>query len=635
MPDRRSVLRAILLGSVGIAAPAGVAVLGGCGVPTGGRPVVDGPGPSVGTGGGSGSGGTPPGPDSATDPADLVKKYLLAVAGQLEDIYRVKLRNSAHSFWARGVEWSPSQEITVVRAIDGPSSSKSGASTRVDITLQPVGQLTSSGVLTPLVPAASQVKCRFEVVNERVDPNGNDVWRIQKIDPPSMASAMLLDSAALDDSPYGLFVPQLVYYWPSAGQNALVPDLRYLPLVGNDQARYIRIVTDLLSDPPGWLTVTEFPPGASLIQAAPDKNNKNLIVNIKLPTPDADHNRLMTQLRASLYPFYQGTLQLQINSEKQQTSSGDGYRTANLADSPRGNADAYCVAGGAVRPLRAETQPPALLGSPLNRDVVWAALSRDKQMIAVVRQIAGRYSLWIGDDKTGSEYIQCSALPAKSTYGRPVWLPGQPAGQEQIVVLVDGQLYAVDRTGTSASNVTPAGVQHIQAFSVAPDGRRIALIVDGVPAVAALTPTDQSAKIGQPQQINIPDVAPGTFAAVAWSRLERVVVAGRLRQADAFTIVEATIDGAIIRQLKDADAVLQITQQITHLAAYPPGPSTHSAGMGWVLGQAGSGKGAYSFQIEQEQVGQLQVEVTPSPSPNASATPKPVELTPTAPFFAD
>ena len=73
MPDRRTVLRAILLGSAGIAVPSGLAALGGCGVPTGGRPEVDGPGPSAGIAGLTG-GGTPDGPDTAISPEDLVAK---------------------------------------------------------------------------------------------------------------------------------------------------------------------------------------------------------------------------------------------------------------------------------------------------------------------------------------------------------------------------------------------------------------------------------------------------------------------------------------------------------------------------------------------------------------------------------
>lgn len=635
MPDRRTVLRAILLGSAGIAVPSGLAALGGCGVPTGGRPEVDGPGPSAGIAGLTG-GGTPDGPDTAISPEDLVAKYLRAVAGKLDDSSRESLQKFARTFMTSEAaqNWTPGADITVVRVGD-LGRREGGTSTNVDVTLRPVGQLSANGMLKPIDLEA--VRCTFEVVNDRLSNQGNDAWRIQRIQPVSLANVMLLDSAALDDP--RLFTPQLVYYWSSGGgRSALVPDLRYLPLVGTDQNRYARIVTDLLSLPSSWLAVTLFPNPTALTQATTDDKGY-LSVNIKLPTPDAiDHNRLMTQLRASLYPLYTRTLQLQINSQKQQSSGGDGYRTANLADSPaRKGADPYCVAGGVVRPLHEDARPPAVLDAPLNRDVVWAALSRDKRMVAVVRQAAGHYGLWIGDEAAGPGYIACTkGFPRSATrYGRPAWLPGQPAGQERILVLVDDQLYAVDRASVSASNITPAGVQHVQAFSVAPDGRRIALIADGVPEIAALTPTEQSTLIGTPQPINVPDLVRGTFAAVAWSRLERVVVAGRLSgSTETFSIFEATIDGAIIQQFRNADS----KEQISHLAAYPPGPVEQPAGMGWVLGQAGSGKSVYSFQIEggrYDRLNQLQIQPSASPSASASASPKPVELMPTAPFFAD
>jgi hypothetical protein len=626
MPDRRTILRAILLGSAGVAIPSGVAALGGCGVPTGGSPVVDGSGPSVGTAGLTG-GGTPPGPDTATTPEELVAKYLLAVAGPLEDVYRTQLQNSARRFMTSDAadSWEPEPDVTVVRVVGKPRRREGGVSTWADITLQTVGKLTPSGMLMPT--SSAQVTCNFELVNDRTNSRDGSGWRIKRIisKPANLSSAMLLDSAALDDPVLRLFTPQLLYYWPSAGQNALVPDLRYLPLAGSDQNRFTRIVNDLLSEPPSWLAVKDFP-SAVLAQAAPDKDNNYLVVNIKLPAPGLDPKRLMTQLRWSLFPFYQGPVQLQINSQKQQVDgSSGGYRTANLADSPDRSPDAYCVAGGVVRPLRDDEDAPTILDAPLNRDVLWAALSRDRRMVAVVRPDGpGKYGLWIGDADTGPAYIKCAGLSSRNL-GRPVWLPGQ----DRLVVLVDNRLYAVNRLGAAASDVTPIGVQKVPAFSVAPDGRRIALIADGVPAIASLSPADQSTGIGASERFAVSGLV--ELSAIAWSRMERVVVAGRIPSsaADAFGLIETTIDGAIQQEVPD----VKLAEQITHLAAYPPAPSVQSTGMGRILGQAGSGKNVYSFEFlrQYRRLDQLQIQ----PSLSASASPKPVELTPTAPFFAD
>src|SRR5437764_12521533 len=77
MPDRRQVLRALLLAGTGIALPAG------CGVPSGGPPFVDGTGPTYDPIGGQQ--GKPPDPSGADTPTALVELFLAAVSGPLEN----------------------------------------------------------------------------------------------------------------------------------------------------------------------------------------------------------------------------------------------------------------------------------------------------------------------------------------------------------------------------------------------------------------------------------------------------------------------------------------------------------------------------------------------------------------------
>jgi hypothetical protein len=625
MSDRRQVLRALLLGSAGLAVPS----LAGCGVPGGGNPVVDGPGPSAGTGRTSYA-GTPPGPDGVTDPIELVQNYLLAVAGPLEEEYTETAQKSARRFMTAGLkaEWQPDKYITVVQ-VGALRKSDGSTSTFVDGVLQPVGQLGSSGMLTPPEAAPPPLSCKFELV---VNPDKGGGWRIKAISSPqdkNIANRMLLSSRALDvDLGLGLYTPQLLYYWYSSTRDGLVPDLRYLPAADVPQKQLIRIVNELLSDPPDWLVANSWaslkPVGTGVNYSA----GNPLGVNILTPVPDPD--RFMTALRWSLWPVYQGRVQLEVNSQAQRVDGGTlDFKKWNLADAQRSN-DEFCVAGGVVRPLDSASTP-AVLNTPLNLKVIWAALSRDKHSAALVREAGpGRYGLWLGDVDTAPTYIQVTGLPSKTTnIGRPVWLPAE----KRVLVLADNHLYTAD-LGGRASDLTPSWADQITAFSVAPDGRRIALIVDGGLALAALSPTG----IGSPRRLTVPVLQKNTLTAIAWTRMDRVAIAGRISGAQN-SLVEMTIDGAVVRQFPEVN----LSAEIVHLAAFPAPPSTPNAGMSKVLGQSGRDlKAAFSFDytpsVDYTPRGRYDrlpdLQVTPSPTPSSSPG-HPQAVTPTAPFYAD
>jgi hypothetical protein len=560
---------------------------------------------------------------------DLVQRYLLAVAGPLDDEYRNTLQSSARTFMTpdQRNRWAPRTDITVVRVIGDPIGRNGSTSTTVDIKLQPLGSLGNSGALTPNAPGpAPLVSCQFEVI---VNPDRTGGWLIDNITSPadrSLASAMLLSSDALDVG-LGLFTPQLVYYWPTADSDGLVPDLRYLPVKGSDVQKFTAIVNDLLSGPPDWLDVNALPSGMKVIGPNLAFKDSQLVVN--LTTPGQDPNRLMTQLRWSLYSSYRDRVQLQANYQPQPVAgSGADFLKWNLADQPsrdpRG-ADEFCVAGGVVRPLRSDTPVPQVLNSNLNGSVVWAALSRDKAWAAVVRDTGGgRYGLWLGQGGNGPGYVQVAGLPAKTTnFSRPVWLPGQA----RVLVLANNRIWAADMGGKAATDITPSGINLVKAFSVAPDGRRIALIADDVPAIASLSSTNQPTVIGSPQQRFTAAVfEPQTLSAIAWTRLERVIIAGHA--PGGYGLVEMTIDGAVAQQLTDVN----LQDSITHLVAYPPLPSVLGAGRGKVLGQAQVGRKAYSFEYVHGYSRLPQLQATPSPSPSGSPG---HPVTPTAPFFAD
>ena len=74
-PDRRQLLRALLLAGAGLAVPSA------CGVPSGGGPIVDGSGPSYDPS--TGARGRPPTPGDANSATELVQLFLYAISGPL------------------------------------------------------------------------------------------------------------------------------------------------------------------------------------------------------------------------------------------------------------------------------------------------------------------------------------------------------------------------------------------------------------------------------------------------------------------------------------------------------------------------------------------------------------------------
>jgi hypothetical protein len=204
---------------------------------------------------------------------------------------------------------------------------------------------------------------------------------------------------------------------------------------------------------------------------------------------------------------------------------------------------------------------------------------------------------------------------------RPVWLPASP----HALVIADGRLYAVSSGGAVANTTPSQGV--VTAFSVAPDGRRIALIINGQPYLASVVHTTDGMAVGsQMSRIDAGGLETGSLTAVAWSRLERVVLGGRL--PTGYGLVEVTTDGALASTLK-----LNLNSPITHLVAYPPLPSA-SLGVGKIMGQTGGGTGAFPFEYTSsgfQALHAISEPGTPSPSPSATTVP----LTPSAPFFVD
>jgi hypothetical protein len=529
---------------------------------------VDGPGPTAIPGTGDPLTKAPT-PDTAIDPSSLVSAFLGAAAGRIRsdgDLNDANARvlkfltGTALSTWPK-----PGGGITVVRLDGSLAPTIVGAGlTYVDASLKPIGVLWTDGTVhAPVNPGPRRLRFTVQAA-EAGRAAGFLISDIQVTDGDPL-SGMMLEASLLDGR---LFSPQLIYFW-SADRQGLVPDLRYVPKAGvSREIQYTDVVdwvlggaSDLLRDAvPANPFEGNSVVGPNLV--APDKDG--LVVNLTNPLPKGlPVGQVMAQLRWSLRPLYNDAVRLQISSQPQNVDgSSPAFRRYNLADRTSRDETAFCVADGVVRPVEDPTNFPVILQDleTTNKGVVLAALSQDLKAAALVKSDG---HLYLGESQpSGRPRVVAATLgggqtlygPATSAWTRPVFLPG--AGH-RVLVGLGGRLYLVGMDGQATAVSTPGPVS---AFSVAPDGCRIGLISGGSAFVYSLKGGDQISLGSQGRPI---DAGLADCTGIAWGRLERVLIAGRL--GGTYQIAEATIDGIIVNNFSQP-----FSGAIQSLVALPP-----------------------------------------------------------------
>jgi hypothetical protein len=438
-------------------------------------------------------------------------------------------------------------------------------------------------------------------------------------------SGMMLDASVLDGR---LFTPQLIYFW-STDRQGLVPDLRYVPKAGvSREIQYTDVVdwvlggaSDLLRDAvPANPYEGNSVVGPNLI--APDKDG--LVVNLTNPLPKGlPLDEVMAQLRWSLRALYNDAVRLQISSQPQNVDgSGPGFRRYNLADRTGHDETAYCVANGVVHPVEEPANFPTIVNDleTVNKGVVLAALSQDLRAAALVKS-DGR--LYVGESPPSGKprFVaatvagQALSGPAGSAWTRPVFLPGNG---HRVLVGLGGRLYLVGMDGQATAVSTPG--PPVSAFSVAPDGCRIGLVSGGAASVYSLKGGDQISLGSQGRSI---DAGLADCTAIAWARLERVLVAGRL--GGTYQIVEATIDGVIVNTFSSS-----FSGGIQSLVALPPVAWEPAATTEVALVQTAAG----AFKVGANSYDGISFGTSGAPSPTASSGGAAAGLgTPTFPFY--
>jgi hypothetical protein len=540
-------------------------VLGACGVPSSGPPVIDGNA----SGGGAGLGVTPmrlpDGPAGASLPTDLVTGYLSAIAGQTEpDSATAKGALKAFMTDAEARRWRASTTVQVLHQIGDLRETPDQNETQVDGSFQVLGLLSLSDGTLESLPAGMKTRLNltFHVTGQLSGPppdGGNaSAWRFS--DAPD---GVYISDAAL----VKYYAAHSVYFWDTSDK-ILVPELRYIPQTISEIQAETQVVDWVLAGPSNALSgATKRLVNTTLVDPQVQVEDDRIIVDLA-PTANftPDEQRLLgNQLRWSLLGMGPKTgtidpppVDIYVDRQEQMLVDDEAkLRQANPVSQRQIPVTEFAInRNGVVRTIDGSEAP--VLTSRYNTNVRIAAVNSNQTAAALVRPASGGgMELWVRRtaDKA-HDFVR--VLTAKSI-ARPVWMP-QPAGA--LALVVDGKLTFLD----ARNNRVPAqisGIGPIKAISVSPEGRRIALVTDdGGLYTTALTwssvPVLQAARALHPWYKQ----AAVRADAVAWSKTDQLAVGGQWNGRNQ--LFEVNSDGSNTTTLSEPFQL-----PITQVAAYP------------------------------------------------------------------
>jgi hypothetical protein len=565
-PRRRGVLAALAM--VLLFAPAA------CGVPATTTPVAVGQAPGVGEPA-ERSNARLPGPNGASGPKELVQRFLQAAAKGDWDAARDQRISKAteylRTFLAPDVAktWQPKTQVVLVEAV--PSTV--GVDT-VTMVLKPVGVLNPYGSVEEYQSPTGTASAITHQFNIQRDATSGE-WRITNAPPQE---GLLLSTEGLAT----LYAMRPIYFWDTAEDRYLVADPRYLANGVPREKRVREVVERLLQGPSTWLdqaqAVRHLPPGTNIPDNPVLDSKIHVNLSVQARSDPGRIKKITWQLRWSLHQLTAPAglpVELQIDNRPAYTDDGDDYRASNPSASSGANEDQrlYGVAGGKVVPVKAVRTTVPVLAAPENADVVSAAVRRDGNLAALVRRgKGGAPELWIGrytGETSGTKYVKqdlkCAAM------SRPALLPGFA---DRVLVVCDGQLMDVS-TGAQPAKVINLADGAIRAISVAPDGRRLALVTGDKVYIATVTASSAPVSLG-----TFREVYPAGFTnlkGVAWSAECQLVVAGTVPGTGTGTgtsgLVEVSIDNASRTPVTSSSAGLVITS----VAAVPRDPLNNTS----------------------------------------------------------
>lgn len=350
-------------------------------------------------------------------------------------------------------------------------------------------------------------------------------------------------------------------YFPVKGSRQLVPDVRYVYKYQSADRKRTDLVNWMLHGPSASISPAVdngFPPQTTL--AAPSTVTTTAgttVVDLTGAAATVDGSAAAEQLAWTMWKVgADSDLDVQINGTSIWHGPRGSLEPANpAAVSP--NSTIHYVADGRIEP-----EMTAYNTAELAKSVASAALGTRKLAVAHDNGALSIISMIQSKDSTGPtpSAQEVTGLPSGPDIGRPAWIDGN-----MLLVPKKGGLYVVqvDEQGTGKALATPiaSGVTEV---SVAPDGTRIAMVMNGRAYVTVLQRNG-----GIPQEITAPRLVGLDITKVkdvGWMKVQSLVVLG---QGDKGVLHEVTIDNSSVVALPDLGGTSLVPTQVASICDNP------------------------------------------------------------------
>ena len=413
-------------------------------------------------------------PSAGAQPSEVVTGFLEANAS-LEGEHGIARQYLTRVAAAR---WAPEQRTTVYSL---GSLQVTGAGGEVRASMDVTGELLADGTLRTVEPAAP-TRIDLHLTQVRQGGNAPPEWRIT--DPPH---ELLVSDADLRRA-----YREHQVYFVSARTGTLVPDGRFLPVVGS--ALPTALAEEVLAGPSRWLApgvVASTPRGTKLALGAVTVSNSLATVELTsdvLAATPTQREALAAQLTWTLTSLpdvsavqimvgaspleFPGTTLL-LDRSNWQTRAPDAPRSGLDAS---GQPAAYRLLGRTVVRTTALGTTTLSLPAPVPSELSSLAVSLDERVAAVTEQDGAGIWLVPLDARSTEKRFAGSGIHSASfdSLGR-LWFASE------------GVVRRLDRDGTLHSVPRPDGpTAPVTGLAVAADGTRVALVAGGRVEIAVL-----------------------------------------------------------------------------------------------------------------------------------------------------
>ncbi len=258
----------------------------------------------------------------------------------------------------------------------------------------------------------------------------------------------------------------------------MVADLRYVPRHFSQEFKAERLVQWLYSGAAGWLrpAVRPLPADTRPEGRVTRDGNEVLTVDLAKPVADDEYLRLYQLMAKSLVVDPIRGLRLTMQG---QAGSAPALPTP---EQQGGSVNRYAIVAGSVVRLRDAGEPvdPAVgLTNEANKNVVLAGFSRQSPAAMLALQDGDHLKLMVGL-RHALVSVDNINIRNPRQVGQPMWINKTT----KAMVLADGRVYQV---GLAGDVVEVQGVPDgVTAMSVAPDGMRMVMVVNGALRIGAL-----------------------------------------------------------------------------------------------------------------------------------------------------